>query len=1037
MINTNARSIRPKLNSFVDNFSELELTFSIITETWLADGDALEELTEVLLLKHGLNLYAKNRPLNNTGGSHGGVAIVTRDLCSKFKPYQFDNPEDFEVFAVTGCVQKLEKKLFLVACYIPPNYRVPRAKACMEHVSNMVLDIKSKNNNALICIAGDFNQWKIEEHLADFPDIAEVPTPPTRNNRRIDRTFTNWGEAVQDFACLKPLEADLPGDDGVIPTSDHLVQYTGASFPRRDPVKWEKFTHRPFTDRGAEKFVQALSVQDWTHVLQSVGSNAKARSFQLTIDDLMDHFFPTKTVRRKESDLPWLNETARKKIRRKRAIFKSESRSERWRLARHDLEKYLEKRRQGFLKGQREVMTGPDASRQFFKNVKSYNTAEKPKSFDIRDLEPGKTDAQVAENVATFFNRISQEFKPLQPHEIPSTYHRPLPKLTVEAVIKRLEMCKKPPSMVDGDIFPKLIGRCAPFLAVPLTDIYNEILSTYVWPVNWKIEYVTAIPKKNLPESYADLRNISCTKLVSKVFETFVLQFAMEEVSLKNNQFGGVKGCSTAHMLIEIIQEICSNSEDYRSTTVLSSLDYSKAFNRLSFQHCLRAFKKKGASTPIIRLVATFLTNRTMTVRVGSTWSSPKDVFGGCPQGSILGVFLFNLTTDDLEDDFLAFEQSRLSAQGQETEEDGAAAPAVLDPEPDDSSGTDSEEEQQRHEHRTSTPTRDFTEETIDLSPIGGGVYRHEGLNITFLHNARNHPFEIPPPENRVGTQVLELKPVKIVKYVDDCITCEKLNMGEVEIEFVGGEPVKIRRAVGTQNAILSITSNALDKGMKINESKTGLICVSDALHYRPVVFFQATEDIKVECTPSIKILGYHISDKPGAAAQVQSVIKKMRQRYWVLHHLRRVGFNDAELVKVYKSSILPLADYCDVVYHSQLTDEQDLLLENAQVGALKRIFGFKNSARSLRKLADVKTLRERRVSHCDKFARKCLESDRFSRWFPLKGGRQSARAGDKYLEEFARCDRLKNSPIFFMRRRLNNKPGKSYGQRNREYRED
>ena len=26
---------------------------------------------------------------------------------------------------------------------------------------------------------------------------------------------------------------------------------------------------------------------------------------------------------------------------------------------------------------------------------------------------------------------------------------------------------------------------------------------------------------------------------------------------------------------------------------------------------------------------------------------------GGCPQGSILGVFLFNITTDDLEDDFL------------------------------------------------------------------------------------------------------------------------------------------------------------------------------------------------------------------------------------------------------------------------------------------------------------------------------------------------------------------------------------------------
>ena len=57
-----------------------------------------------------------------------------------------------------------------------------------------------------------------------------------------------------------------------------------------------------------------------------------------------------------------------------------------------------------------------------------------------------------------------------------------------------------------------------------------------------------------------------------------------------------------------------------------------------------------GASTPIIELLATFLSNRTMSVRVGESWSHPRSVHGGVPQGSILGVFLFNVTTDDLED---------------------------------------------------------------------------------------------------------------------------------------------------------------------------------------------------------------------------------------------------------------------------------------------------------------------------------------------------------------------------------------------------
>ena len=35
---------------------------------------------------------------------------------------------------------------------------------------------------------------------------------------------------------------------------------------------------------------------------------------------------------------------------------------------------------------------------------------------------------------------------------------------------------------------------------------------------------------------------------------------------------------------------------------------------------------------------------------MGESWSEPRPVFGGIPQGSILGFFLFNVATDDLEE---------------------------------------------------------------------------------------------------------------------------------------------------------------------------------------------------------------------------------------------------------------------------------------------------------------------------------------------------------------------------------------------------
>ena len=85
--------------------------------------------------------------------------------------------------------------------------------------------------------------------------------------------------------------------------------------------------------------------------------------------------------------------------------------------------------------------------------------------------------------------------------------------------------------------------------------------------------------------------------------------------------------------------------------------------------------------------------------------------------------------------------------------------------------------------------------------------------------------------------------------------------------------------------------------------------------------------------------------------------------------------------------------------------------------------------------MADLPTLRERRVEQCDKFAAKCATSDRFEDWFPKNEGRR-VRGSKEYKEEFARCKRLYDSPLYYMRRRLNGGAGKEYGVRNKEYRE-
>ena len=164
---------------------------------------------------------------------------------------------------------------------------------------------------------------------------------------------------------------------------------------------------------------------------------------------------------------------------------------------------------------------------------------------------------------------------------------------------------------------------------------------------------------------------------------------------------------------------------------------------------------------------------------------------------------------------------------------------------------------------------------------------------------------------------------------------------------------------------------------------------------------------------------------------------RRFRQKYWILIHLRRFGFTEEELAKVYRTVVRPVADYCAVTYHSMLTDEQDEALDRCQSHGLWCIYGPGVSYCEMRRRADVNTLRQRRIEQCDKFAAKCLKNSRFAGWFPLREGRSSQRTGEKYVEFYARCERLKNTPLFYMRRRLNGKIGKTYGERNRESRKN
>ena len=181
---------------------------------------------------------------------------------------------------------------------------------------------------------------------------------------------------------------------------------------------------------------------------------------------------------------------------------------------------------------------------------------------------------------------------------------------------------------------------------------------------------------------------------------------------------------------------------------------------------------------------------------------------------------------------------------------------------------------------------------------------------------------------------------------VDDAVQIDKVNMVTVDrsLDSDGGN-VRVKHAIQNQNLFLSVTCRAEWKGMKVNEKKTTMLCVSDAATFNAEAYIETMTGEKISSDPetfSVKILGYHISNRPGAAAHVETVRKRYKARCWVLLKLKEFGFTQDELVKVYKTNILPLHDYCAIVYHALLTDKQDETLERLQSHAPRYIFGPK-----------------------------------------------------------------------------------------------
>lgn len=187
---------------------------------------------------------------------------------------------------------------------------------------------------------------------------------------------------------------------------------------------------------------------------------------------------------------------------------------------------------------------------------------------------------------------------------------------------------------------------------VYLTQIFNAILRLTYFPKKWKYAIVVMIPKpdkqKSDPHSY---RPISLLPLFSKIFERLLLPHLLNSLDsvIPNTQFGFRSAHSCSQQLHRVVDTLLDTYEE-KSVCLGLFLDTEKAFDKVWYDGLLYKVKSRLSDT-LYRILQSYLSCRTFSVKLENSQSSVKTITAGVPQGSVLGPLLYLIYVSDFPAD--------------------------------------------------------------------------------------------------------------------------------------------------------------------------------------------------------------------------------------------------------------------------------------------------------------------------------------------------------------------------------------------------
>ena len=295
------------------------------SETWQQDSSKkFQKEVERMVELEGIKMIASPRK-HRRGGEVCIIAGVTKVTISKLDIHT----GNLEI--VWALVRQLQesviKEIITFALYLPPASRMKSKMT--DHIVTTLHHLLTVFPMAGIMGGGDRNDWNVQPVLTAIPRFQNLQQLPTLNGKNLDVFLSNMGSYYSSPIIVEPVVPDCPSRGK---KSDHSVPviYPLDNHNIKENAEYRERTTRPLPESGIRKFGQLMTTEGWEEVRSEDSPSQQDEALQAVLARMLKDALPTKTVKLRYTDKPFITKEIKVIDRRRRREYEKNGKSQKY-----------------------------------------------------------------------------------------------------------------------------------------------------------------------------------------------------------------------------------------------------------------------------------------------------------------------------------------------------------------------------------------------------------------------------------------------------------------------------------------------------------------------------------------------------------------------------------------------------------------------------------------------------------------------------------------------------------------------------------